>query len=69
MAATLEHRLDSLMHEIRNIKKKLILEKVARISVTKLRRSTWKTLRKKVTARWDQVSALDEIRQQREKSW
>lgn len=69
MATTLEHRLDALVHEIRDIKKELILDKVKRLTVTKARMGPWKTLRKKVTARWDQVSARDEIRQQRKKSW
>ena len=69
MATTLEHRLDALAHEIRDIKKELILGKVKRLTITKARMDKWKTLRKKVTAQWDHVSALDEICQQREKSW
>ena len=69
MATTLERRLDALVHEIRDIKKELILNKVKRLAVTKARTAKWKTLSKKVTVRWDHVSALDEIRQQREKSW
>jgi hypothetical protein len=69
MATTLEHRLDALVHEIRDIKKELILDKVKRLTGTKARMGKWKTLRKKVTAQWDHVSALDEINQQREKSW
>ena len=69
MAATLERRLDSLMHEIRDIKKELIHDKLAKLTVTKARINPWKKLGKKVTARWDHVSALDEVRQQREKSW
>ena len=35
MASTLENRLDALMHEIRDIRKDLILDKVARLTVTK----------------------------------
>jgi hypothetical protein len=69
MATTLEHRLDALVHEIRNIKKELILDKVTRLTVTRARMDAWKSLRKKVSAQWDHVSVLDEIRQQREKSW
>ena len=69
MATTLEHRLDALMHEIRDIKKELILDKVTRLTVTRARMDDWKSLRKKVSAQWDHVSVLDEIRQQREKSW
>jgi uncharacterized protein with von Willebrand factor type A (vWA) domain len=69
MATTLEYRLDALVHEIRDIKKELILDKVTRLTVTRARTDPWKSLRKKVSAQWDHVSALDEIRQQREKSW
>jgi len=69
MATTLEHRLEALVHEIKDMKKELILEKVKRLTVQKARIDKWKTLRKKVTAQWDYVSALDEINQQREKSW
>jgi uncharacterized protein with von Willebrand factor type A (vWA) domain len=69
MASTLEHKLDALVHEIRDIKKELILDKVTRFTVTRARMDAWKSLRKKVSAQWDHVSVLDEIRQQREKSW
>ncbi len=69
MATTLEHRLDALVHEIRSIKKELILDKVTRLTLTRARMDTWKSLRKKVSAQWDRVSVLDEISQQREKRW
>jgi hypothetical protein len=69
VASTLEHKLDALVHEIRDIKKELILDKVTRLTVTRARMDAWKSLRKKVSAQWDHVSVLDEIRQQREKSW
>ena len=69
MATILEHRLDALVHEIKDMKKELILEKVKRLTVRKAGIDKWKTLRKKVTAQWDHVSALEEICQQREKSW
>jgi len=69
MASTLEHKLDALVHEIRDIKKELILDKATRLTVTRARMDAWKSLRKKVSAQWDHVSVLDEIRQQREKSW
>ena len=69
MARTLEHRLDALMHEIRDMKKELILDRVKRLTVTKARLNTWKSLMKKVSAQWDHVSAVDEITHQREKTW
>lgn len=68
MAPTLEYRLDALVHEIRDIKKELILDKVTRLTVPRARMDAWKSLREKVSAQWGHVSALDEIRQQREKS-
>ena len=69
MATTLEHRLDALMHEIRDIKKELLLDKVTRLTITGARMHSWKALRKKVSAQWDHVTAVDEIIQQREKTW
>ena len=69
MASTLERRLDALMHEIRDMKKEKILDRVKRPTVTKARLDSWKSLRKKVSAQWDQVSAVDEIIHQREKTW
>ena len=69
MATMLEERLDALVHEIRDIKRDLLMDKIKRLAITKSRMTKWKTLSKKVTARWDHVSAFDEIRQQREKSW
>jgi len=69
MATTLERRLDAVMHEIRDLKKDLILGKVTRLTITTARMDTWKALRKKVSAKWDHVTAVDEIIQQREKNW
>jgi len=69
MASTLERRLDALVHEIRSIKKELILDKVTRLTVKRARMDAWKSLGKKVSAQWDHVSVLCEIRHQREKSW
>lgn len=69
MANTLECKLDALMHEIRDIKKELILDKVTRLTIKGPRNNSWKALRKKVSAQWDHVPAVDEIIQQREKIW
>jgi hypothetical protein len=43
MATTLEYRLDALVHEIRDIKKELILDKVTRLTVTRARTDPWKS--------------------------
>lgn len=69
MASTLEQRLDALMHEIWDMKKEVILDRVKRVTVTRARLRTWKALGKKVSAQWDHVSAVDEIIHQREKTW
>lgn len=69
MATTLEHKLDALAREIKDMKKELILDKVSRLTITGSRANSWKALKKKVSAQWDHVSAVDEMTQQREKSW
>ena len=68
-ARTLDDRLDDLVHEIKEIKKELLREKIARAGMVKEKTATWTRLGKKVSARWDSVSAVDEITDQREKSW
>lgn len=68
-AKTLDDRLDGLVHEIKEIKKELIREKITHVGVVRERTATWTALGKKVSAQWDTVSAVDEISAQREKSW
>jgi HD superfamily phosphodiesterase len=66
-AKTLDDRLDDLVHEIKEIKKELLREKITRPGLVKEKSAAWISLRKKVSARWDTVSAVDEIADQREK--
>ena len=68
-AKTLDDRLDNLVHEIKEIKKELILERVIHAGVVRERTASWNALGKKVSTQWDAVSAVDEITTQREKSW
>jgi hypothetical protein len=68
-AKTLDDRLDDLVHEIKEIKKELLREKITRAGMVKEETATWISLGKKVSARWDSVSAVDEIADQREKRW
>jgi hypothetical protein len=68
-AKTLDDRLDDLVHEIKEIKKELLLQKITRSSAARERTSTWISLGKKVSTQWDTVSAVDEISAQREKNW
>lgn len=68
-AKTLDDRLDDLVHEIKEIKKELLREKTTRAGMIKETSESWISLGKKVSARWDTVSAVDEIADQREKRW
>ena len=68
-AKTLDDRLDNLVHEIKEIKKELILERKNHAGMVKERTAIWISLGKKVSVSWDAVSAVDEIADQREKSW
>ncbi|MBN1662111.1 MAG: hypothetical protein JW943_00785 [Deltaproteobacteria bacterium] len=67
MPTTMEHRLDRMVQELNEIKKEIILQKVQQVSSAAGKISSWKLLSGKVSARWDAVSAVDEIRQQRDK--
>lgn len=68
-AKTLDDRLDDLVHEIKEIKKELLREKITRAGMVKEKSASWISLGKKVSARWDTVSAVDEIADQRERGW
>ena len=69
MSSKLENKLGDLMHEIKEIKKDIILQKVKKADIAKHKISAWKKLADKVSAKWDNISAVEEITQQREKSW
>lgn len=67
MPKSLESRLNDLIHEITEIKKQIILEKSIKVGAAQNRILEWKALGKKVSSNWDGLSAVEEIRQQREK--
>lgn len=67
MPTAIEQRLDSLVHELNEIKKEIILQKVQQAAATVGRISVWKSLSGKISAQWDRISAVDEIRQQRDR--
>ncbi len=69
MSTALENKLSNLIHEIKKIKEEMIFQKISKAHVTKNKISKWKTLGKKVSSSWNKVSAVEEISQQREKSW
>ena len=69
MPKSLENRLNDLIHEIAEMKKQIILDKPIKVEAARNRIREWKILGKKVSAKWDGPSALEEIREQREKTW
>ena len=68
MSITIEHRLDMLVHEIHEIKKELIKQKMEKVSTALGKINVWKSLGNRISEKWDHISAVDEIVQQREKS-
>ena len=69
MRKSLESRLDDLIHEIMEMKKQIIFDKSIKVEAAQNRIREWKALGKKVSAKWKGPSAVEEIRQQREKVW
>ena len=67
MPTAIEQRLDRLVHELNEIKKEMILQKVQQTVATVGRISVWKSLTGKISRQWDHISAVDEIRQQRDR--
>ncbi|MDO9585676.1 MAG: hypothetical protein Q7I93_04225 [Syntrophales bacterium] len=67
MPTAIERRLDMLVHEINEIKKEVILQKIQNVATTAGKMNHWRSLGSKISEKWDQVSAVDEIRGQREK--
>jgi hypothetical protein len=69
MSKTLESRLNDLIHEIKEIKKQIILDKTVQVGAAQKRVNRWKTIGDKVSSKWTGFSSVEEIRQQREKAW
>jgi len=67
MSKTFEHRLSDLIHEIKEIKKEIILDKLVKVNGVQTKISKWKILGEKISSSWHGLSAVDEIAQQREK--
>jgi len=68
MAKTFEHRLSDLIHEIKEIKKEIILDKLVKVNGAQTKISKWKMLGEKISTNWHGLSVADEIAQQREKT-
>lgn len=69
MPITLENKLSNLINEIKEIKKDLILQELKKTRVSKHKIDKWKLLGEKISSKWDTISVIEEINQQREKSW
>mgnify|MGYP001614918674 CR=1 FL=1 len=67
MPTTIEQKLDMLVHEINEIKKELIMQKIQKVVANAGKISHWQMLGGKISEKWDQITAVEEIRQQREK--
>jgi len=69
MSKILENRLGDLIHDLNEIKKQILLEKFVKVDIAQKKVNIWKLLIKKVSAKWDGHSAVEEIIHQREKTW
>jgi hypothetical protein len=68
MPDVMEQRLERLGHELNEIRKEMILQKIRQTAVSAGKINSWKALGSKVSARWNHVSAVEEIRLQRDRS-
>ena len=67
MPTAMEQRLDMLIHELNEIKKEMILLRAQPAIRADRKINAWKSLGEKISVKWDHVSAVDEIRQQRDR--
>ena len=68
MAKVLEQRLNDLIHDIKEIKKQVVLEKSIQANQAAKRAHRWQILADNVTLKWKGPSPVEEIRKQREKT-
>ena len=66
MPTAMEQRLDRMVHELNEIKKEIILQKAQKAAVKLGKIDAWKSLGGRISARWDHISAVEEIHQQRD---
>ncbi len=69
MPKLLENKLSNLINEIKEIKKELILIKIKKKHGARHKLNKWKSLRDEISSKWNKISAEEEIKAQREKSW
>ena len=69
MANGLENRVGVIIREINELKKEIVLQKSKKANLIEERINSWKSLGKKISAKWDGISVSEELSQQREKTW
>jgi len=69
MSANLQKRLNALVSDVQAIQKELFLSKIGQTHHSRRTLASWAILRQKVSSAWDSVSAVDEIKAQRDKRW
>ena len=60
-------KINHLLRDVKDIQKSIILLNQENKKTVKAKNIKWATLGKKISAKWHGISAVDEIRNQREK--
>jgi len=68
MSKTFEDRLSNLIHEIKELKKQIILDKLVKVNAAQAKLNRWKMLAGKISSKWNGTPVVEEIAQQREKT-
>lgn len=68
MSKTFEDRLSNLIHEIKEIRKQIILDRLVKVNATEAKIKKWKMLGGKISSKWNGTPVVEEIAQQREKT-
>lgn len=69
MSLSLDDKLSRLIHEIKEIRKEMMLKEPIRPRASKQKITRWKSLGQRVSEKWNGMSAVQEISFQREKTW
>jgi cell fate (sporulation/competence/biofilm development) regulator YmcA (YheA/YmcA/DUF963 family) len=62
-------KLRHILHDIKNLQKTIINLRQGEKKAGKERVSKWLLLGKEISGKWEEATAVDEIREQREKRW
>ncbi len=65
----LDQKLNNLRDEVLHIKREIAHQATRRKRSTKQPRTDWKKLSEEISRRWNGHSAVEEIRNQRDKAW